>query len=299
MYNSVFQDSRRSTFDGKSSVFLPLEIKVDQFNRYFPELLKHSQVYGINITTPYKTLITARAAQYGITLDRRAKRTSVASFCYKLKGKNEARWFAGVADGEGWCRAAEELLFKYVHIKTPLHRKRITLFGAGGAGRAILEALDLPSRKPSSITIVEPSEPRAADAKRVFKHILSGVDHEVQNHESRVYEAVQNSDILINATELGKANQETPLINSKVTRPGTFVFDLNWWPSPRTLFLDDAKRRGAFIFNGLRMAAHVNTIIITKWIGLNKDEGVTTAIYKKIYAYAVRAGFREAEEVKE
>ena len=297
MYNSVFQHSKFRFLGTKRPVFLPLEIKPKEFERHCFGLLKHSQVFGVNITTPYKILVAERAVEFGITLDRMAQRVGVGSYLYKEKSKSKDSWFAGVPDGEGWCRAAEDLLSKDARLDTPMRRKRVTIFGVGGAGRAILEALDRPRRKPASITIVEHNRDRATATKKFLREIMPDVEAYVCNQESKAYQAIKNSDVLINATELGKSDRRTPLRNWRCIQPETLVFDLNWWPNPRTPFLNNAKRRGAFIFNGFRMAVNINTIIITKWLGFENDERITRAIYQKMYGDTVKAGFQEVTDV--
>lgn len=297
MYNSVFQYPSFKFLGSKRPVFLPLKILPKQFERYFVGVLKHPQVSGLNITTPYKILVAEKAAAFEIVLDPIARRVGLGSCLYRETSKNKYSWLAGVPDGEGWCHAAETLLSNSTRSKTSLRHKRITIFGVGGAGRAILEALNRRHRKPDSITIVEPNRNRLKAAKELIKEIMPDVDLHLYAGESGAYASIRNSDILINATEHGKADRRTPLTNWRCIKRETYVFDLNWWPKARTPFLDNAKHQNAFIFNGLRMAININTIIMAKWLGIAHNKKVVKAMHDKMYYDTLKAGFREAENM--
>ncbi len=274
-------------------VFFPLEIPPAGFAQTFRGLLRHPQLRGFIITTPYKTKVAELAGSLGITLDETARRVGVASY---LTRQPDGTWIAGVPDGKGFVE-----IYRRVLPSRTFAGARVVLFGAGGAGRAILEALlDGPAGRPASLVVIEPDPTARAAAEALMAHrVPLGVTTRAAAGEQDVTEAIRNADVLINATELGKLDDRTPLSDPSLIRAFTNVFDLNWWPNSQTRFLKDARRHDAFAFNGMRLSAWLNARQFAGWFGLDPDGAGARQVYWTMYLDALRAGFQEAMPVEE
>lgn len=96
---------------------------------------------------------------------------------------------------------------------------RVLILGAGGVARAIAFACEKP---------------------RVWSR-REQTDLRVLAHEA---------DLIVNATPVGLADEEPPLLTRREFRPGQFVFDTIY---RRTALLDEAAAAGAHAANGLSM----------------------------------------------
>ena len=293
---------------GPLPAFLPLETSSGQFGAAtFRAILAHPQVRGVIMATPYKTTTVALAADLGIELEGPAADLQALSFLQKIsEGDGRTRWVGNAFDGEAFVQAYQEVL-----PWETFARKQIVLFGAGGAGRAILVALANDGRWPASVTVVEPDATARATLEAVRARFerhgttMFVVDRLSEDWAAgdaemvRTIEVLKNAEVLINATPLGKRDEESPLRRAELIPRGAYAFDLNWWgpnwqPRPRTRFLEEMARRGVHVFNGLRMATWLNTTHMMRWFGGGDDAALFKNVYRAMYVDAVAAGFGEA-----
>lgn len=148
--------------------------------------------------------------------------------------------------------------------------KRVVLFGAGGAARAIAVELGLAGAK--RITVVNRSAVRGSELVQLLReklHVASEFSPWLGDYSVPV-----GTDIVINATSIGLYDAEARLnldINS--LQPGLVVADVIGNP-PQTKLLRDAEARGCRTLDGLGMLVNQGVVGIEYWAGLVTDAAV-------------------------
>lgn len=141
--------------------------------------------------------------------------------------------------------------------------RRACVLGAGGAARAIIDALARAGA--DSITVVNRSEERAHAAAA-----LAGAIGAVGESAD-----VGRSDIVINATSVGMGSTELPC-DSVLLHAAQVVADIVYHPR-RTAFLVAAEQQGARTVEGLGMLVHQAVLQQELWTGVRPDATVMWA----------------------
>ncbi|MDP9462999.1 MAG: shikimate dehydrogenase [Actinomycetota bacterium] len=141
--------------------------------------------------------------------------------------------------------------------------KRVCVLGAGGAARAIIDALA--GSGAASIVVVNRSDERARAAAA-----LAGALGTVGRHN-----AVAGSDVVINATSVGMGSTELPC-DAGLLHDRQVVADIVYHPR-RTALLAAADSRGARTVEGLGMLVHQAVLQQQLWTGVTPDPAVMWA----------------------
>jgi shikimate dehydrogenase len=134
--------------------------------------------------------------------------------------------------------------------------KRIVVLGAGGAGRAIVDALGRSGV--ADIAIVNRTESAAASAAELATVARVGSPSDVVS-----------ADLLVNATAVGMASSETPIAPAML-RPDLAVADIVYHPL-ETALLRSARDAGAVVVDGLGMLVHQAVRQQELWTGVRPD----------------------------
>ena len=213
---------------------------------------------GFNCSIPHKVAVIDYLDELGQSAALIGAVNTVARRGEKLVGEN--------TDGRGFVAALRTAM-------DPAGRK-VVMFGAGGAARAVGVELALAGASP--IVVVNRSAARAEplvellDAKTKAKA-------EFVLWQS-VYRVPKDADVVINATSIGLY----PDIDGRVDldidtlAPSMLVADLIPNP-PRTLLLAGAEERGCRTLDGLGMLVNQGMIAIKYWTGVDVDPGVMRA----------------------
>jgi shikimate dehydrogenase len=158
--------------------------------------------------------------------------------------------------------------------------KRVVLFGAGGAARAI--GVELALAGASSISIVNRTAGRGMELVRVINE-NTPAKAELVNWQSE-YKVEPDAGIVINATSIGLyPNVHDGLdLDIESLRPGTVVADVIPNP-PRTRLIEGAEARGCTIVDGLGMLVNQGVIGIKYWTGVDADATVMRRKLEEIY----------------
>jgi shikimate dehydrogenase len=158
--------------------------------------------------------------------------------------------------------------------------KRIVLFGAGGAARAL--AVELALAGASSISVVNRSMERGMELVGVINEktpakaelIVWDTTHKVQ----------PDVDIVINATSIGLYPRVDGRLDVDVEtlKPEMVVADVVPSP-PRTNLIRDAEARGCTVVDGLGMLVNQGVISIKYWTGIDVDATVMRRKLEDIY----------------
>ena len=158
--------------------------------------------------------------------------------------------------------------------------KRVVLFGAGGAARAI--GVELALAGASSISVVNRTAERGIELVRVINE-NTPAKAELINWQTE-YKVKPDAGIVINATSIGLyPNLHDRLdLDIESLRPGMVVADVIPNP-PRTQLIKDAEARGCTIVDGLGMLVNQGVIGIKYWTGVDADATVMRRKLEEIY----------------
>lgn len=158
--------------------------------------------------------------------------------------------------------------------------KRVVLFGAGGAARAI--GVELALAGVSFISVVNRTAGRGMELVRVINE-NTPAKAELVNWQSE-YKVKPDAGIVINATSIGLyPNVHDRLdLDIESLRPGMVVADVIPNP-PRTRLIKDADARGCTIVDGLGMLVNQGVIGIKYWTGVDADATVMRRKLEEIY----------------
>ncbi|MFD3447660.1 shikimate dehydrogenase [Microbacteriaceae bacterium 4G12] len=203
------------------------------------------EISGFNVTTPHKVAIM----QYLDEIDPLAKQIGAVNTVVNQEGK----LIGYNTDGIGYVRSLQAI------SKESLSEQRILILGAGGACRAIF--FSLAAMGVSSIDIANRTIDRAkqlihACSYPVHSQALSFTESERLQHEY---------DIIINTTTVGMYPnvEEAPVVISQL-KPGAIVSDIIYNPF-QTKLLQDAKKCGAIIQNGIDMFVYQGALAFELW----------------------------------
>jgi len=196
---------------------------------------------GLNVTMPHKD-DAARACD-------ELSPAAAALGAVNTVVRHPDGWLLGAStDGEGLVRAlADE--------GVDPDGRRIVVLGAGGAARAIVQALGAHG---ASIAVAARRHAAAATAAA-----LAPGTHTVPMTEVGPW--VVDADVVVNATPLGM-NGESPPFPTDTLHAGQLVVDTVYHP-PETPLAAAARARGARAANGLGMLVHQAALAFEHWTG--------------------------------
>lgn len=148
--------------------------------------------------------------------------------------------------------------------------RRVVMFGAGGAARAVAVELALAGAK--SITVVNRSDARGQALVKTLQE-KTAVKAELVRWEGE-YRVPEGTEVTINATSLGLYDPAVRLpVEIDSLAPGSVVADVVFSP-PRTRFLHEAEAQGCTILDGLGMLVNQGMIGVQYWTGIIPDPTV-------------------------
>ncbi|PZP50956.1 MAG: shikimate dehydrogenase [Pseudopedobacter saltans] len=217
---------------------------------------------GFNCSIPHKV----KVIQYLDGLGESAKLIGAVNTIVNRDGK----WIGENTDGKGFVKAMKEVIDP--------KGKKITLFGAGGAARAV--AVEMALAGASEITLVNRGQERGIE---VTELINKNTDAKATYAPwSDKYVIATNSDIVINATSIGLFPDVDAQLNIDFESilPNMVVADGIHNP-PMTHLLKTAQSKGCKTVNGVQMLVNQGVIGIKYWTGVDVDPSVMHAALKK------------------
>jgi shikimate dehydrogenase len=210
---------------------------------------------GFNCTIPHKVAVIPHLDGLGESAALMGAVNCVVRRGRQLIGEN--------TDGKGFVKSLREL--------TDPAGKRVVLFGAGGAARAIGVEVALAGVK--RIIVVNRSEERGQELAALLRDRVQVEAHFVPWHSD--YNLPADIEVVINATSIGLyPDVDARLaLNPDTLRPGLVVADVIPNP-PRTRLVRDAAARGCRVIDGLGMLVNQGVIGIQFWTGLEPDAAV-------------------------
>ncbi len=220
---------------------------------------------GFNCTIPHKVAVIEHLDGLGESAGIMGAVNCVVRRGSDLIGEN--------TDGKGFLKSIREVV-------DPTG-KRVVIFGAGGAARAISVELALAGAQ--NFELVNRSPKRGVELAELLRSKLGA---SVEFVPSTVdYKLPENCDLVINATSVGLYPNGDARVGFDITtlRPGMVVADVIPNP-PETQLVREARKIGCKVIDGLGMLVNQGVIGIKHWTGVDPDSGVMRRALEDIFA---------------
>jgi len=241
MHNAAF---RALHINAEYQIF---EVKPEGLNDFL-QSLSEKDIYGFNITVPYKEKILG-----SVTLDAESfYLRQIGAINTIVREENILRGFN--TDIPGFARHLKENF-------DPSH-KRVAILGAGGAGKAV--AYVLASYAAAEIAIFDIDRVKANNLAQMIKGLFPNLPILIANNLDEL--KIKEKDLLVNATPVGLKAADPCLLKEEMLHKHLFVYDLVYNPR-ETKLLALAKKVGAKTANGSGMLLYQGMLSFEKWTG--------------------------------
>ena len=219
---------------------------------------------GFNCTIPHKVKVIEYLDGLGESASLMGAVNCVVQRDGKLIGEN--------TDGKGFVESLKEL--------TNPEGKKVVMFGAGGAARAI--GVEVALAGASSITVVNRSVERGEELTRLLNDRVPAEANFVSWDST--FNIPEGTDVVINATSIGLFPDVDARLNFNMDtlNAGMVVADVIPNP-PQTNLVKDARAKGCKVIDGLGMLVNQGVIGIRYWTGIDPDPRVMRAALEEIF----------------
>ena len=219
---------------------------------------------GFNCTIPHKVNVI----QY---LDGLGESASLMG-AVNCVVRKEGQWIGENTDGKGFVLSLQEL--------TDPKGKKVVIFGAGGAARAI--SVEVALAGATHITIVNRSNKRGEEITNLLNEKLP-VSADFTPWSS-TYSIPSDTNVVINATSIGLF----PDIEARLDfEPDSLLSNMvvaDVIPNPPTTNLvRDARSKGCKVIDGLGMLVNQGVIGIKHWTGIDPDPMVMRNALEEVF----------------
>lgn len=166
---------------GLNAVLVPAHVPADRFDEVIPALLALGNLDGLLVTVPFKARIVGFA-------DRLGETAKCIGALNALRRETDGSWSGDMFDGAGFVRGVETKGQR-------LQRRRVVLFGAGGAGSAI--ACALAGAGVQAIDVIDADATKAHDLVKRLRPAFPNCALNVASRKSA------NADMIVNASPVG------------------------------------------------------------------------------------------------
>lgn len=215
----------------------------------FFENLEEKNIFGLNVTFPYKEKIIPFLNQVSEEARLIGAVNTIKISPKGLEGYN--------TDGAGFLK----------HLTLDLgfvpQGKNVSIIGAGGASRAI--SVYLCSEKVNELLIFDIDKSRLSALVCYLKETFKEVNIKAVNSIEGLN--LENSHLLVNATPIGMKEGDNCLIDQRLIHKDLLVYDLVYNPK-ETKLLKLAKDKGARVSNGLGMLLYQGIVAFEIWMGI-------------------------------
>ena len=219
---------------------------------------------GFNCTIPHKVNVI----QYLDGLGESASLMGAVNCVVRKDGK----WIGENTDGKGFVSSLREL--------TEPQGKKVVIFGAGGAARAI--SVEVALAGATHITIVNRSNERGEEITNLLNEKLP-VSADFTPWSS-TYSIPSDTNVVINATSIGLF----PDIEARLDfEPDSLLSNMvvaDVIPNPpATNLVHDAREKGCKVIDGLGMLVSQGVIGVKHWTGIDPDPMVMRKALEKVF----------------
>ncbi len=234
---------------GLAGHYIPMDVAPDDLEVVLRSLPKAGFV-GANVTVPHKEA----ALRLADDVSDRAKKIGAAN---TLVFREDGTIHADNTDGYGFM----ENLRSGAPDWTPGDGPAV-VFGAGGAARAVLQAL-VEAGVPK-IMLTNRTRARADKLKDEFGQTITVVDWVQAGN------VIEDAELVVNTTSLGMQGQHELRVPLDGLQPGAVVTDLVYAPL-KTHLLQTAEEAGCTVVDGLGMLLHQAVPGFESWFGVRPE----------------------------
>lgn len=219
---------------------------------------------GFNCTIPHKVAVIQHLDGLGESASLMGAVNCVVRRGDKLIGEN--------TDGKGFVESLRTL--------TDPKGKRVVIFGAGGAARAI--GVEVALAGATHITIVNRSRPRGEELVQLLRERVN-VDSQFVPWDGD-YRVPTGTNVVINATSIGLFPDVDARIALDVSTLNASMVVADVIPNPpRTRLVKDATAIGCKVIDGLGMLVNQGVIGVEYWSGIRPDTGVMRKALEDVF----------------
>ena len=219
---------------------------------------------GIHLTMPHKVTVIQYLDELSKPAEIMGAVNTVVRRGDKLVGEN--------TDGKGFMRA---LTFD---AKFDPKGKKMVIFGAGGAARAISVELALAGLK--DVLVVNRGKERGMGLVDTLNSKTDATaSYAPWTPDFRV---PADADVVVNATSIGMDKKSKPVFDYSSLSAKMTVCDAVHLPT--TPFLEEAKKQGSLTLDGLGMLAYQGAVSFKLWTGEDAPVEVMIDALKKAFA---------------
>jgi shikimate dehydrogenase len=226
---------------------------------------------GFNCSIPHKVAVVEH-------LDALAESAAVigAVNCAVMR---DGRLIGENTDGQGFMESLRTVVEP--------RGKRLVIFGAGGAARAIAVEAALAGAGP--ITVVNRDPERGAELVALLNE-RTPADAELVPWQG-TYRVLEDAEVVVNATSVGLFPDVGARLDldTQSLQPHMVVADVIPNP-PRTALIADAEASGATVLDGLGMLVNQGVISIRHWTGVDADPAVMRRTVEELFGLLDRPG---------
>ncbi len=234
---------------GLAGHYIPMDVAPDDLEIVLRSLPKAGFV-GANVTVPHKEA----ALRLADNVSDRARKIGAAN---TLVFREDGTIHADNTDGYGFM----ENLRSGAPDWTPGDGPAV-VFGAGGAARAVLQAL-VEAGVPK-IMLTNRTRARADKLKDEFGQTITVVDWVQAGN------VIEDAELVVNTTSLGMQGQLELRVPLDGLQPGAVVTDLVYAPL-KTHLLQTAEEAGCTVVDGLGMLLHQAVPGFESWFGVRPE----------------------------
>ncbi len=244
MHNAAFRSK------GIDYVYLPFRVGRDELGEAI-EGMRALNIRGLNVTIPHKVAVIPFLDKLDPLAEKIGAVNTIVNDAGVLRGYN--------TDATGFL---QPLLERGIE---PEGKKAVVL-GAGGASRAVSFIL---AEKGAGLVILNRREEfdwAVELATRISRAFNCEVEA-LELNEANLSAALEETDILVNATSVGMGGAgETP-VPSGLLRPGLTVYDVVYGAG-KTRLVAEAEKAGADAISGIEMLVWQGALAFEMWTGL-------------------------------
>ena len=234
---------------GLAGHYIPMDVTPADLEAVLRTLPKAGFV-GANVTVPHKEAALRLA-------DHVSDRASVIGAANTLVFRDDGSIHADNTDGYGFMQNLRSGAPDWNPADGPA-----VVFGAGGAARAVLQALA--EAGVPEILLTNRTRTRADHLKEEFGQRITVVDWVQAGN------VIENAELVVNTTSLGMQGQPDLRVPLDGLQPGAVVTDLVYAPL-KTHLLQTADEAGCTTVDGLGMLLHQAVPGFERWFGIRPE----------------------------
>ncbi len=234
---------------GLEGHYVPMDVAPADLETVLRTLPKAGFV-GTNVTVPHKEAALRIA-------DHVSDRATVIGAANTLVFREDGSIHADNTDGYGFMENLRAGAPDWNAKDGPA-----VVFGAGGAARAVLQALA--DAGVPEILLTNRTRARADHLKEEFGQRITVVDWVQAGN------VIENAELVVNTTSLGMQGQPELRVPLDGLQPGAVVTDLVYAPL-KTNLLETAEEAGCTVVDGLGMLLHQAVPGFERWFGVRPE----------------------------